>query len=110
MPSYKILIPHKKKKPSFIEFGGNFGGLLQNDITEYTRNYLYWVFQVPGSDIKAGWYAKIPPIEHILKWRDHVMTYSNPAVSWYRDEYRNIFGYTKATELFDSALKTYERN
>lgn len=97
MAMYNILIPHKKLKTSFVEFGGTFGGTLRDPIETYNR-YMYWVFGIPDANITSGWYSSSPKMGYMKNWRDHIEKYDRPDL--FNGEYRKLFGYDRAVKLF----------
>jgi hypothetical protein len=104
MASYEILLPRKKRKSSFENFGGSFGGTLRDDISKY-ENYVYWVFGVPGTEVKTGWYATKPNDKYMELWENFVYTHDKPEI--FNGDYRNLFGYSRASKMFKDAKEKY---
>jgi hypothetical protein len=103
MASYEILVPHKKKKTFFVEFGGKLNGRLVDNICEY-KTYAYWVFGIPGTDVQTGWHAAPPNKEYMRAWQKHVDAADSSA---FDGDYRVLFGYEKASEIFVECEQKY---
>ena len=97
-----VLLPHKKKKTTFKEFGGTLSGHMNDSLEEY-GDYIYWVWGVPGTKMKTGWSASRPAAADIAAWKDYVTTH-NPEVFG-----RSVLGYDEASELFDAYTERYNK-